>query len=248
MSEVHCRRGGRRALVRSAAALAMWMCAPWAGAAGPGLDSAVMVETGFKMDVVSQSMSYEYESWTLFDDGSAYKQLPTTALEDFDVARSRKARPVAWGQWRRQGDKLEVRWPASGQAKDANWSVARRWFALTVAGEGSTLNAVYTVLGRSAQKGLFETSFATGWRQITFKADGRFEQQSGGSASDSQAAVGSVLSAAVATAEGRYRIQGPMLELRFEDGRTLRGSLFFSGSDQKTMLLNGARWRLQRRL
>jgi hypothetical protein len=220
---------------------------PWVHAATtPGLALAVMVEMGYKMDVMSQSMSYEYESWTLFDDGSAYKYLPASALPDFDVAASRRKQPAAWGEWRRQGATLEVRWPHAGGSAAA-WAAPRKWFELTVPADGQTLNAVYAALGTSAPGDPFGSTFATGWKELAFHADGRFEQVAGGSASVTQATGGSVLATRAQSSGGRYRIRGPLLELQFSDGRTLRASLFFSSSDQKTMLLNGARMRLRSR-
>jgi hypothetical protein len=219
----------------------------WAGAAGPGLATAVMVEVGYRMDVVSQSMSYDYESWTLFDDGSVYRHLPAAALPDFDIAAARRKQPAAWGEWRRQDGKLEVRWPQAGAAA-GTWTAPRKWFELTVPAEGQTLNAIYTVLGTSAQAGLFTSSFASGWKELTFHADGRFDQVAGGSADATKATGGSVLATQVQSGGGRYRIRGPLLELQFADGRTLRASLFFSSPDQKTMLLNGTRLRLRSKL
>ena len=214
-------------------------------AAGPALDSAVMVEAGYRMDVISQTMSHEYDNWTLFADGSAYKALPPAALADFDVAASRGQRPAAWGEWRREGERLEVRWPnagAKGGEKAADWTAPRKWFALTVPDDGLALDALYTMAGVASQGGLSDTTFATGWKEIRFHPDGRFEQSAGGSVSSNQGNTSLVTRGSRASA-GRYRITGPMLELRYDDGRAVRASLFFSSADRKTMLLNGARLR-----
>ncbi len=209
----------------------------------PALEAAVVVDVGFKLDVVSQNFSYEYAEWTLFMDGSVYNAIPGVPIAEFNVAQSRREQPKRWGQWRLAGAVLESRWEAAGSAE---WKQHKKWFRLTRLSPGDTIDGTYSALDTKSSAGLYESAFASGWKVITFFGDGRFDQGAGGSAStDSDA--GSTLAAATRRRAGRYVIDDAGIELRFDDGKRVRATLFFSSTDRRTLFLNGRKLKKETR-
>ena len=66
-------------------------------------------------------------------------------------------------------------------------------------------------------------------------ADSAFARTSGGSV-DATSDLGQVVSGSTASERGRYRFDGPLLELAFDDGHTERAGAFFTGDDRQTLL------------
>lgn len=210
--------------------------------ASPKLEGVVVVEKGYTMDVISQSMRYEYAQWTLFQDGTAFSAIPGVALIDFDVKESRKREPKRWGRWKISGEALEVSWGDSPTKKQY-----KKWFRLTPLADGARLSAAYTAAGVASSSGLFESAFFTGWKDLIFRPDGTFEQRIGGSASLS-GGYGDVLSAKSNVRRGIYVVEGATLTFRFDDGKTSRASVFLSDKEGATLFLNGVRLRRRARL
>lgn len=222
--------GGSSAPVGPAAA------APTAGGeAAPtdGIEAAVVVDEGYQLDVISQEFEYTYGQYLLFSDGSVLDHLPAAAPADFDAAASRAAEPNSWGTWQIDGDRLILTW--NGQESTPYDS----WFRLDTMAAGETLDAAYSAIDTVSQGGGSGSSFfASGWQQLVLTADGAFARTAGGSV-ESSSELGQVVSGSTASERGRYRFDGPLLELAFEDGHTERAGAFFTGDDRQTLLLNG---------
>lgn len=210
--------------------------APTAGdeaAATGGIEAAVVVDEGYELDVISQEYEYTYGQYLLFSDGSVLDHLPAAAPADFDAAASRAAEPTSWGTWQIDGDQLILTW--NGQESTPYDS----WFRLDTMAAGETLDAAYSAIDTVSQGGGSGSSFfASGWQQLVLTADGAFARTAGGSV-ESSSELGQVVSGSTASERGRYRFDGPLLELAFDDGHTERAGAFFTGDDRQTLLLNG---------
>lgn len=212
---------------------------PTVGEGDPGgVEAAVVVDEGYGLDVASQEFEHSYGQYLLFTDGSILDHLPPAAPGDFDVAADRAAEPASWGTWAMDGEQLIITW--SGQ--EAAPYDAESWFRLVTAEPGEMLDAVYSVLDTVSQSGPSSSFFASGWQQLVLAGDGTFARTIGGSV-DAGSDLGQVVTGSSEGARGRYRFDGPLLELTFDDGHTERAGAFFTGADRVTMLLNGVSFR-----
>jgi hypothetical protein len=197
-------------------------------------ESAVVVEIGYKLNPITHVFEFKYGRWTLFSDGTVYSSLPPAALDAFDLQASRKSAPQAWGKWRNEGGALVVTWDGQNETKSF-----KKWFRLETLPAGSQLQGNYTVLDTSSSLGAdSKTFFATGWQVVGFGRDGRFEKVKGGSVDSNQRDT-EVSTGHTEEEAGTYRIDGPLLEMRFRSGRVERASLFLSSKDAKTIFING---------
>ncbi len=94
------------------------------------------------------------------------------------------------------------------------------------------------MLDTVSQSDLSSSFFASGWQQLVLAGDGTFARASGGSV-DAGSDLGQVVTGSSESARGRYRFDGSLLELTFDDGHTERAGAFFSSDDRTTLLLNG---------
>lgn len=200
---------------------------------------------GMRLDLASTAWhgAYALADYLLLCDGSIRRGWPQgLPLQDFDVGASLHREPALWGQWTTNG-------PA-GQSGcyDVIWSDGSRQrlnlsFVL-LARDGERLDGLFGHAG-SAWAGAFGGSmFAYGWRELLFRADGSFEMLSGGGG-DYHGQSGSVHTGQRESQQGRYRLSGNLLELRFEDGRVLRQAFAFSSAAKDSILVNGERMQLQ---
>jgi hypothetical protein len=219
-----------------------------------GLAQQIQYE-GMKLDVMTGTYSgtHQVDDYLLLADGSIRKGWPKDVpLEDFDAAASMQTEPKLWGKY-----KARVK-PGESGFYDAVWAD----------GEQEKLSLSFVVLARSDERlnGFFyragtassdvaggSRTFASGWAGILFKQDGRFETSQGGSASYDSDANGSGSGddfSAVATnkqsAQGRYRLAGSALELRFDDGQVERRQFAFSSKGKNWIYVNGTRLLLKK--
>jgi hypothetical protein len=200
--------------------------------------AVVNVSLGQNYDVLSGNFEYSYARWTLFEDGTVFDRMPSAAPQEFDADASKKKQPKAWGTWKIKRGVLYVVWNGMRMKGDNDPRAYDNWFPLEIPKAGSTLSGGYSKLG-SVNQTTGDTSYsATGWQTIVFRDDGSFSAARGGSGSHSSSS-GSVTSHGSQESDGTYSIKGPVLEMKYSDGRVVRSSLFYADKNKKIIFING---------
>jgi hypothetical protein len=164
-----------------------------------------------------------------------------TALTDVEglnhpqgIAAHRASRPDKWTQWRRQGERVQL-------MKSKGW-------------DNITYSAVYSTLPRTFRlDGRYHSSSGTGntavgggdaviaWSDYLFRPDGTV-QRDGGAGSSSAGSGASVTTASTAASRtGRYRVEGLILAIDYDDGSKERRVIIADPKDEGrgTMWLDG---------
>ncbi|MFC4256544.1 hypothetical protein GRI97_09550 [Altererythrobacter xixiisoli] len=165
----------------------------------------------------------DYEPVILFKDGSYY-EIEGDALEDVDLAASRRAKPRNWGRWSKTGRTYNFT-NSQGRASDAELQNGNFFQSFPGEASGGKLAAKYTRVsggGNSAMGGEMTISSQS---DLTFAADGRYTRASsfGAIGSGSMSGVGtSVASRNRPAGVGRYTIDRHTITLTEPDGTTKR--------------------------
>jgi len=166
-------------------------------------------------------------------DGTYYEDLdvPPSA---FNAAVARRARPKAWGWWRRTGNTYQI------QNRKGAWEDARWFGPLSGGAPGQKLSGTYSHLGGGGNTAYGGGTMIAVSRSLTFFPDGHFQGSHSASVSSHEPTsdVGVVAGSNGANG-GTYRIDGYTLELRFGDGTTDRRSFVFMDDTKKALYLNG---------
>jgi hypothetical protein len=201
---------------------------------------------GMKLNVVSGTYSgtHQVDNYLLLADGSIRKGWPKDVpLEDFDAAASQHAEPQVWGTY-----KARVT-PGEGGFYDVVWQDgASEKLSLSfvlLAKSDERLNGYFYSIGTATAGVPGSATFADGWRGILFKPDGRFQTSQGGGA-DYDSSTATVTTSQRESAQGRYRLAGSVLELRYDDGRGVRQQFAFSSAAKDWIYLNGQRLLLRK--
>jgi hypothetical protein len=169
----------------------------------------------------------------LFRDGRALTDVEGLA-DARGLSAHRQQNPEDWTQWRRSGDRIQL-------VKKDGW-------------RNITYTAVYSALPRDFRlEGRYRSSGGTGntalgggqaviaWSDYLFTPDGRV-QRDGGAGSSSTGSGASVTTASTAASRnGRYRVDGLILAIDYDDGSTERRVIIADPRDQGkgTMWLDG---------
>jgi hypothetical protein len=196
---------------------------------------------GMQYDAMSRMWSgrHQVDDYLLLRDGSIRRGWPEVPLEDFDAAASRRSEARQWGRWTARVDAGE------GGFYDVVWADGSReklsLVFLVPAARDERLDGFFYRVG-SAQLGVPGQggTFHSAWGGITFHRDGRFEMSHGGS-SDYAGAGGGVSTQQRHRATGRYRLEGTLLDLRFDDGRAERWPFVFTTDEKDWIVVNGMR-------
>jgi hypothetical protein len=221
----------------------------FATAPGQGLKSAQVVGLAqsisspqMKLDPLSGSfgMKHSVRQFLLLSDGSVRKGWPQgVPLDDFDAAASKRSEPQLWGSF-----KARVRPGAPGDYELAWRDGKPERLALefvVLARPDERVNGFYSFVNTAQSGGGYGSStFAHAWRGIMLKSDGRFETSRGGGV-DYQNERARVSSSDQRRSAGRYRLDGSLLELRYDDGQVERRQFAFSTAKKDWIYLNGQR-------
>lgn len=150
------------------------------------------------------------------------------------TAAHRAGKPESWTQWRRNGERIQV-------VKKDGW-------------QNITYTAVYAALPRDFRlDGRYHASSGTGntalgggqaviaWSDYVFSPDGRVRRDGGAGASSSGPGVSVAASGTAASRSGRYRVEGLILAIDYDDGSKERRVIIADPKDQGrgTMWLDG---------
>jgi len=146
----------------------------------------------------------------LFRDGRLLRDIEGLMFPGGPAAHQ-AAHPAQWTRWRREGTELQVA-GTEGWAKLAFQSTFRQLPA------GMRLNGLYRRLGGTGNVAVGGNASVTVSNEYRFTADGRVSR--GGSAGSTAAAGGTTVatSSQAAGRQGSYRIDGVMLNIRYDDG------------------------------
>ncbi|WP_074204640.1 lipocalin-like domain-containing protein [Parasphingorhabdus marina] len=164
-----------------------------------------------------------YDLVALYKDGTAAK-LGGYPVDGVDFAALRRNSKGGIGQRRQSGGQIVVNW------SDGDSSKLKRTVGPPRPLPGpQALVGRFQAIGGGGNTALGGSVLTAQVKQFTFAADGRFSHASTTSVS-SNAAVGGSRSGTA----GRWTLNGPTLTLAYNDGRTIRTSVFYSGSRKAT--------------
>jgi hypothetical protein len=170
---------------------------------------------------VGGMVTQEFEPVVLFNDGSYY-EVEGPALEDVDLAASRRAKPRAWGRWAKApgGYALTNDRGKTSTEKLQGGSFFKAFPAET---SGGKLSATYSRVSGGGNSAMGGDITIGGRTDISFNPDGSFGRRSGGGAigSGNQSGVGLGVSSRSGS-QGRYTIQRHTITIAGPDGRPQR--------------------------
>ncbi|HEU0032402.1 MAG TPA: hypothetical protein VFQ53_17340 [Kofleriaceae bacterium] len=202
------------------------------------------------------SLNVDETIYLLLADGTVRRTLPKAAPDEFDVEADRQETPKAWGRWKKQGSKYLV------SIQNSKFFEPEGAMMRKPGKPNERLDGTYEASSSSS----IGTISTWSTRSITFTRDGRFSRSSSGGGGSTSTLPGEVAisqayddegsSVAIsgpnvgggsrrksgstkADREGSYKIDGYVLELRYDSGRIER--MFFAlRDDRKTVLLGNS--------
>jgi hypothetical protein len=150
------------------------------------------------------------------------------------IASHRAAEPKRWTQWRRAGERIQL-------------MKTEGWKNITYTAVYSTLPANFRLDGRfSSTSGGGNTARGGGqaviaWSGYLFRPDGSVRRDNGAGASSTGSVVEVTTSSNAAGKTGRYRIEGLLLIVEYDDGSSERRVIIADPKDEGkgTMWLDG---------
>jgi hypothetical protein len=176
----------------------------------------------------------------LFKDGQALRRVEGLAFEG-GLAAHQAAKPQAWTSWRRRGAQIELLTPKGWDAL-AYPTVYRSLPA------GYRLSGLFRSLRGAGTAATGGVQSVAAWGDYRFTPDGRVVR-GGGAGASSTGAQGSVVTGSTRPGRpGRYRIDGFMLRIDYDDGSRESRVLIADPRDlaQRTLWLDGQAY-VQRR-
>lgn len=146
----------------------------------------------------------------LFRDGQLLRDVEGL-LAPGGIDAHRRAHPQEWSRWRRAGRELQAE-------DDKGWSKLPFDTFYTTLPNGFKLDGLYRRLGGGGNVAVGGTASVAVWNEFRFESDGRVSQ-GGGAGGRTEAGNTSVVTRhAAAGRQGRYRVEGLMLRIRWDDG------------------------------
>lgn len=167
----------------------------------------------------------------LFRNGEALTDASGLAFPGGPSAH-RRANPARWTRWRRDGGKLQI----EGRK---GWEPLAFQTTYPKLPDGFQLEGRYRSLTGSGTVAIGGTEAVAAWREYRFSRDGRVVR-GGGAGAQSEAAGGSVVTSNVApNRRGRYRVEGLVLVITYDDGSSERRILITDPGQPKAIWLDG---------
>lgn len=141
----------------------------------------------------------------------------------------RRANPDDWTRWRRAGGSLQL-------AKERGWEKPAFQATYPRLPDGFRLDGFFRALSGAGTLAVGGSQEVVAWREYRFWSDGRV-LRGGGAGGRSEAGNASVATSSVAPdRRGRYRIEGLMLQISYDDGSVESRMLIADPSDPKTAI------------
>lgn len=169
----------------------------------------------------------------LFRDGVALTDVE--ALGDPRGLEAHKAaKPKYWTRWRRSGGNVQL-------DKEDGWKDLGFTAVYSTLPKNFTLDGRFRSMGGGGTVAIGGSQAVAAWTDYVFFPDGRVERGGGAGASSSDSGVSVTTGSAAASRTGRYRLDGLVLVMDFDDGSGERRIIIADPKDggKGTMWLDG---------
>ncbi|THU41356.1 hypothetical protein FAM09_04405 [Niastella caeni] len=169
----------------------------------------------------------EYMPYLLLNDGSLYSN-PVVSPYEFDVALSKQREPKKWGTWKISGNAISVNWPARN--KSERWE--KNWFWARPAAGNEKIEGAFTSISGAGNTAMGGNVMTVSSKNILFNTLGRFALTGvgvGTNYTDYSIATSAYTKKDEA---GAYSLNGYSIELRFNNGTTMRRAFYFYPKDK----------------
>ncbi|BAY90217.1 MULTISPECIES: hypothetical protein [unclassified Tolypothrix] len=160
----------------------------------------------------------------LFRNGDALTNVEGLSFSG-GIAAHKRAKPDEWTRWRSQGGKIEL-------ASKDGWEALPFSKTYPKLPNNFKLNGLFRSLSGTGNVAIGGSQSVVAWQQYSFSPDGRVMRGQGAGASNDSFATGSI----APNERGRYRIEGLMLYINYDDGSSERRILITDPKDPKSVI------------
>jgi len=178
---------------------------------------AILFDLDYRYGVGGMAIA-NYSPVVLFANGDACKCLQS-AIDDIDITAVRNTHPRRVGRWQKAGGHFEVHY-GGGAKPDTLKTDAAVPLPLP---DSAALRGTYQAIGGGGNSALGGNATIAAIENLTFMADGSFAKTAD-SVVDTGAAVGGTRRGST----GRWSVDSDVLALDFDDGQTIRTTLYYS--------------------
>ena len=176
---------------------------------------------------VGGAVMSEYTPYLLLNDGSIYSN-PVVSPYEFDVALSKQKEPKKWGTWKISGGAITVNWAARNTTE--KWE--KNWFWARPAAGNEKIDGAFVSMAGAGNTAMGGNVMTVSSKNVLFNTAGRFALTSV-SVGSNYADYGISASAYSKKDEaGAYSLNGYSIELRFNNGSTMRRVFYFYPKDR----------------
>lgn len=169
----------------------------------------------------------EYRPYLLLTDGSIYSN-PVMSPYEFDAQLSKQKETKKWGTWKISGNVLTVSWP--GRGKTERWE--KNWFWARPAAGNEKIEGAFVTISGGGNTAMGGNVMTVSSKNILFNTSGRFALTGVGVSTNNE--IGIATSAYSQKDEaGSYTLSGYSIELRFNNGTTMRRAFYFYPKDKE---------------
>ncbi|OQP50995.1 hypothetical protein A4H97_04010 [Niastella yeongjuensis] len=176
---------------------------------------------------VGGAVMSEYTPYLLLNDGSLYSN-PVVSPYEFDVAVSKQREPKKWGTWRISGGAIVVSWPTRN--KTERWE--KNWFWGRPAAGNEKIEGAFSNMAGAGGSPMGGNVVTVSSKNILFNTVGRFALT--GVSVGTNYTDYSIPTAAYSKKDeaGSYILKGYSIELRFNNGSSMRRAFYFYPKDK----------------
>jgi len=177
----------------------------------------------------------------LFRDGQALTDVQGLGFAG-GLDAHRRAHAAAWTRWRRSGGRLQL------QSAESGWRNLAYNVAYSTLPAGFVLDGVYRSLSGSGTAAIGGTDSVAAWRDYAFAPNGQVVRGGGAGAYAAIAGGSTAVSGIAASRRGRYRIEGIVLKIQYEDGSREERIIVTNPQDGRAAIwLNGTGYSRQKK-
>ncbi|OQP60939.1 hypothetical protein A3860_04200 [Niastella vici] len=176
---------------------------------------------------VGGAVESEYMPYLLLNDGSLYSN-PVVSPYEFDVALSKQREPKKWGTWKLSGGAITVNWPARN--KTERWE--KNWFWARPAAGNEKIEGAFTSISGAGNTAIGGNVMTVSSKNILFNTFGRFALTGVGVGTNYTDYSIATSAYSKKDEAGAYALNGYSIELRFNNGTTMRRAFYFYPKDK----------------
>lgn len=169
----------------------------------------------------------EYVPYLLLNDGTIYSN-PVVSPYELNVALSKQREPKKWGTWRISGGVITVNW--TSRNKTEKWE--KNWFWARPAAGNEKIEGAFSSMIGAGNSAIGGNVITVSSKNILFNTMGRFALTGvgvGKNYTDYNIATSAYSKKDEA---GSYTLNGYSIELRFNNGSTMRRAFYFYPRDK----------------